>query len=240
MALIIGYANISTSSYSLRDLVDSHSLPSTIVALSEKNKIDDIFSSKELYEKVVADQAELNINGTNIGKENSLAFFNSLMLLNKWSVESSDQTTWQPLRTTEGLINQQSNVFENYMTMTFTPVITGKYRYRSNIVWSHNTTSDNFRAEVSLSGTGTSIVKRFLDVESTDSSGTGVGLNVIQGGVIVANVNTGTDAKHPACMEDIVELNAGVTYTMLTRFNAQSGNDEAAIYSGNQLVELIK
>lgn len=159
---------------------------------------------------------------------------------NRFYTTSSDVSKWQNNRTTQGLLNQQFNVFESYLITTFKPIITGVYKLHSNIIWSNNTTGDNFIAELNIIGNGLDKSIQFVSIESKDIGGNGAVLNVIANNTIVSNINTGTDIRNTANATDLITLEKGKDYTLTTKWKTQTSNDEGAIYSGLQYVELFK
>lgn len=157
---------------------------------------------------------------------------------NNFFIDSSNTSLWRTNQTTEGLVNQQSNIYEDYLTLTFTPKLTGNYEIGVDFIRSHNTNSDNFRANIDITGGITENIK-VLDYESREIGGSGEVLNVLSGGSIVGNINSGTDVRIPASKKVVRELTEGVSYTVKLEWNCQSGNDEGAIYRGLITVKIL-
>ena len=138
-------------------------------------------------------------------------------------------------QTTEALVNQQANIPETYLALTFTVPLDGLYIVTNPFLYSHNATNDNFIIEWEISNnkpnSQVEIVQK-MSQESKDSFGQGLVANVIQGGSIIGNINTGTDALIPKSIKDILFFEKGVEYTIKMNFYSQSGNDEACIHNG--------
>lgn len=137
----------------------------------------------------------------------------------------------RPSQTTQGLINNQANIYEEYLRLEYTPTITDNYRFSTSFSWSSNNGSFNALFRVSISD-GTTTQFFILNVEPKDVAGTGVILDVLQGGVIVGSANTGTDNRVFQSSFSDYQLTAGTTYTILLEWGAQEANSEVAIYGG--------
>lgn len=129
-----------------------------------------------------------------------------------------------------GLINQ-TTTFEDYVILTFVAPETGSYRFDWHYLWSYNSTSSDFRAEILLDTT------KLLEhrEEPQDSGGSGVVLNNTSGGTN----NTGTDQKRQEsgfCIEE--NLSAG-THTFKIQFCGSSNNQEATIYNAHLAVTRV-
>ena len=61
--------------------------------------------------------------------------------------------------------------------------------------------------------------------------------NVLAGGLIIGNANTGTNQKYAGYLEFDLELTASTTYTIELDWTATAINLEAAIHSGEIKVE---
>jgi len=145
----------------------------------------------------------------------------------------------RPGQTTEGLINQQVNVFETYCSRSFIPKISDNYSILSSFVWSYNDGGQDFIVNLNVTDGSSFNETLTMRLEPQDTSGVGVVLNVIQGGLIVGNVNSGTNQRVPQFMS-ISDLNlvGGTEYTMSLSWTSSSPNDEATLYNGN--VEVLQ
>lgn len=189
--------------------------------------------------KVFTNVTILGGNGINVDDTDPDNLILNLELLNLIA-KSDDQSLWQPLRTTEGLINQQT-VPETYLTIDVSPEVTKDYKINTSLVWSKNTANDNMYLELVVNDDQGSPEQRFrfLSDEPKDNAGAGEVLNVINGGAIIGNANSGTDIRVVESYSDILTLTSGVNYTIDIDFFSQSVNDEAAIYKGYlQCIEL--
>lgn len=142
-------------------------------------------------------------------------------------------------QTTIGLVNQQAGVFERYLEMTFTADRDGEFEVSVFFLWSMNVTNNNFFGRVGIIGGAVNEEIEFIR-EPKDSGGGGEVLNILQGGNIVGNVNSGTDIKEDAFIRGYVDLVAGVSYTIFLDWAGTAANDEATIYQGNiKVVEVL-
>ena len=133
-------------------------------------------------------------------------------------------------QTTIPLANQQNNVFEEYFSDNFTPQKTSNYTISIAYRWSSNNVQNNAIFRFTLSDGTTDIVET-VRVEPKDSGGAGEVVNVLQGGAIVGNVNTGTDQRIPEYYPLDVELTAGVTYSLKIEWTKDTGTAALTIYS---------
>lgn len=140
-------------------------------------------------------------------------------------------------QTTVGLINQQSNTYENFLTVNVTPETSGVHVVTLSYKWSINTTTTDFLSRLNVVGDSVAGDYDLQTIESKDSAGTGETLNVLAGGLIIGNANTGTNQ----CMWDAhvfaFELVAGVSYTFNLQWGSQSVSQEAAMYKGLLMIE---
>ena len=158
------------------------------------------------------------------------------------SVNSGENSLWKTGQTTEGLINQATNGHEKYLSINYTPLVSGKFSLETYFIWSMNVVNDNFQAEFSVENLtdGIPAVKYpFIDKESGDSAGSGTVLNVINNGSIVGNVTTGTDIKNPSFNRIELELIANKNYEISLDWRCQSINDEATIHKGDLMLKKI-
>jgi hypothetical protein len=131
----------------------------------------------------------------------------------------------------DGLINQTTTL-QDYISLTFVAPSAGSYRLDWHYLWSYNSTSSDFRAEVQLDSTV------LLDhrEEPQDSGGSGQSLPTTSGG----SANSGTDQKRQEsgfCVED--NLAAG-EHTFKIQFRGSSNNQEATIYQAHLAVTRVK
>ena len=140
-------------------------------------------------------------------------------------------------QTTEGLVNDQGNIFETYLSHSITPTTSGKYILSLSFVWSHNINNDNFDAELVSSGGAIGETFRFLSTEPKEIAGTGVVLDTIFGGVIGATTDTGTDIRVSTSYQAEFDLVSGTAYNFDLNWTGETANDKAAIYRGIIIVE---
>jgi hypothetical protein len=128
---------------------------------------------------------------------------------------------------TSGIINQTTTL-ENFMTLTTNIPVAGNYKVDWSYVWSLNSTSQDFIAEMRVGG----VTIWEHQEEPKDSAGTGITLPIIGGG----STNTGTDQRYNNSMQEVVNLPAGNIDIELF-FAASGTNQEAAIYRGRISIE---
>ena len=167
-----------------------------------------------------------SVTGTGVDNTDPL---NPIINLPKYVNEKAGIT--RPSQTTQGLINNQANTYEEYLRLEYTPTITDNYRLSNSFSWSSNNGSFNALFRVSISD-GTTTQFFILNVEPKDVAGQGVVLDVLQGGLIVGSANTGTDNRVFESSFSDYQLTAGTTYTVLLEWGAQEANSEVAIYGG--------
>jgi hypothetical protein len=137
----------------------------------------------------------------------------------------------RPSQTTVGLINQQGNIYEEYLSLTYAPTITDNYRLSLSFSWSANNNQFNALFRVSISD-GTTTEFFILRTEPKDVAGTGVVLDVLQGGNIVGQADTGTDVRlFESSFSDYI-LDVGKTYTVTLEWANEDANSETAIFGG--------
>ena len=137
----------------------------------------------------------------------------------------------RPNQTTQGLINQQANIYEEYLTLTYAPTITDNYRLSLSFSWSANNNSFNALFRISITD-GTTTEFFILRTEPKDVAGTGVVLDVLQGGVIIGQADTGTDVRLFEASFSDYTLNSGSTYTVSLEWANEDPNSETAIFGG--------
>ena len=137
----------------------------------------------------------------------------------------------RPSQTTVGLINQQGNVYEEYLSLTYSPTITDNYRLSISFSWGANNNQFNALFRISITD-GTTTEFFILRTEPKDVAGTGVVLDVLQGGVIVGSANTGTDIRLFESSFSDYDLIAGTNYTVTLEWGNEDANSETAIFGG--------
>lgn len=149
-------------------------------------------------------------------------------------VTSEDVALWQAGRTEEGLANQQAGIDEVYLTIDYTPKENGQVKVETLGTSSHNATNDNLSIKLKVNDSVASPTEERIirNLESKDSAGAGQTVNVVQGGVIIGSVNSGTDNQSDYSGGLLKDVTAGVTYTFSLEWNCQSGNDEGSMLTG--------
>ena len=137
----------------------------------------------------------------------------------------------RPSQTTVGLINQQSNVYEEYLSLTYSPTITDNYRLSLSFSWSANNNQFNALFRVSITD-GNTTEFFILRTEPKDVAGTGIVLDVLQNDVIIGQANTGTDVRLFESSFSDYTLNSGSTYTVTLEWGNEDANSETAIFGG--------
>lgn len=137
-------------------------------------------------------------------------------------------------QTTIPLANTQSLVYENYIpSMSFTADKSATYFIGANYIWSTNSTFQNFLCRLRIVHQGGGLNETIQqEQEGKDAGGTGIIVNVLQGGNIVGNVNTGTDQRVPTSIGSHFDLLAGETYDVFLEFTAPPGH-VPTIYSAD-------
>jgi len=137
----------------------------------------------------------------------------------------------RPSQTTVGLINQQGDIYEEYLSLTYSPTITDNYRLSLSFSWSANNNQFNALFRVSITD-GTTTEFFILRTEPKDVAGTGVVLDVLQNDVIIGQANTGTDVRLFESSFSDYTLNSGSTYTVTLEWANEDANSETAIFGG--------
>ena len=137
----------------------------------------------------------------------------------------------RPSQTTVGLINQQGNIYEEYLSLTYAPTITDNYRLSLSFSWSANNNQFNALFRISITD-GTTTEFFILRTEPKDVAGTGIVLDVLQGGAIVGQADTGTDVRLFESSFSDYTLDVGKTYTVTLEWANEDANSETAIFGG--------
>lgn len=148
--------------------------------------------------------------------------------------DSSNQTLWAAGRTTEGLINQQANIKEEYISVLHTPTFTTDYEISTSFLWSMNLATDHLSLDIfieNLTDSTSEIIPAGL-VEAKDAAGTSTSLNIIVNGLVTGNINNGTDQRYHGALNPIRELTRGKDYKISLRFTSLLALSRAAIHSG--------
>lgn len=164
----------------------------------------------------------------------------ALKLLPVWDsvfASSSDQSLWQAGRTTEALMNQQANVYENYITVQITPRYSGFYTFSSNFHYSMNINTVRFKSRIAITGGALNVELDIDTAEFKDNTGASGQANRIDGGIIGALVAIGTESKLTGLFKDIYALEAGTTYTMTLSFASGLADQEAVIHRALSTIE---
>lgn len=132
---------------------------------------------------------------------------------------------------TDGLINQQNNVFETFYSVTYDIPEPGDYYFEFEYVYSLNNTTLNFNAHI-VDPDNISVYP--LHIETKDSAGAGLTLPIVQGGVEgPATTNSGTDQFLNASGAFKKNLQPGQR-TFFLEFTAVGNVDlEATVYRAN-------
>jgi hypothetical protein len=123
---------------------------------------------------------------------------------------------------TVGLLSNSSTPF-TYLTLNATVPVDGDYKVNWNYLWSLNTGSQDFIADLRVNGT----TLWHHQQEPKDAAGSGVVLPTTTGGT----QNSGTNQRHPAKISEIVNLNAGAN-SIDIQFYSSNNNNRASIYKG--------
>lgn len=121
----------------------------------------------------------------------------------------------------------QTQILEDWLTLSTTIPETGNYDIDWTYVWSFNDSGQDFIAEILLDGSPISTYSQHVQ-EPKDSAGAGIDLLNTTGGI----TNSGTNQRHrTAGFEPEVNLSAGV-HTITIQWAGSQNNDEATIYEG--------
>ena len=138
----------------------------------------------------------------------------------------------RPSQTTEGLINNQNNVLEDYLEIVFTAERSKAHGIYLSLAWSLNSATSDFITQLEISGDQGFSEILTLPVEPTDSAGTGQLLDTLTGGIIGAQENTGTNQINEIDFMRHYDLIAGEVYTLTLRWGATGAGLEAAALTG--------
>ena len=132
---------------------------------------------------------------------------------------------------TDGLINQSSNVYSQYLRLNFTVPTgaSGEYKLTYNIQWSLNTTGSDHDMRIELNDT-TEVFRQV--VEPQDSGGTGITLPVVGGG----STSTGTNQRFTKSGTTLITLSDGAGFLDLD-WRGNVANTEATIYNATMFIE---
>ena len=134
-------------------------------------------------------------------------------------------------QTTIPLANQQANTFEEYFEDSFTPNVTDNFKVSIRWKWSTDVTQASAIFRVTFSDGVNPDIELITRVEIKDSAGTGEVVNVLTGGVITGNVNTGTSERLTGAEVADVILNQGTTYNLKLEWTNENANTDTTIYS---------
>jgi hypothetical protein len=157
----------------------------------------------------------------------------------KFIVENSESFS-RAGQTTQGLINQQVDVYEDYLTINFTPTDTDNYIISSDFVWSLNSTFTDFLCRLSVENVTDAVtnIYRSLRMEPQDSNGgVGVLLDILGGGIILGQTQSGTNQTFDGSIRKSLELESGKEYNIRLQWASAGNNQEATIYEGDLIVE---
>ncbi len=149
-----------------------------------------------------------------------------------YAVEKSEDYV-RPSQTTEGLINQQSNTYETYLSKDITPTQSGNYKISAPFGWSINDTGQDILVRLRISDGGGLIKERTFQMEGIDSGGGGPVFNVLSGGLIAGNAGTGTNQVTDGYISFDEDLTASTTYTIELQWTATGLLLESALHFGN-------
>jgi len=139
-------------------------------------------------------------------------------------------------QTTIPLMNQQNNVFENYIQLSLTPTVSDNFLISLAYLWSMDIGSQNFIGRLKVDDGVTTETIDFIQ-EPKDTGGLGILVDTLAGGVIGAQINTGTSTRVPEQFSFNKDLIAGTTYTIALDWAGTAINSEATIYQAQIWVE---
>jgi len=97
--------------------------------------------------------------------------------------------------------------------------------------WSSDVTQASAIFRVTFSDGVNPDVVLISRIEPKDSAGTGEVVNILTGGVITGNVNTGTSERLNGVEVADVVLNQGVNYNLKLEWANENANSDTTIYS---------
>jgi hypothetical protein len=142
----------------------------------------------------------------------------------------------RPNQTTIPLANQQQNIYEKYLELDYSCTVTDNYFISIAFQWSTNIGNTNALFRLALTD-GTTTQFQEVRIEAKDTAGQGEVVNVIQGGNIEGNINTGTDIRIQEYFPIDVILDAGKTYSVSLEFTHEGNAARTTIYSATVRVE---
>jgi hypothetical protein len=134
-------------------------------------------------------------------------------------------------QTTIALANQQANTFEEYFEDSFTPSVTDNFKVSIRWKWSSDVTQASAIFRVTFSDGVNPDIELITRVEPKDSAGAGEVVNVLTGGVITGNVNTGTSERLVGIEVADVILNQGTSYNLKLEWTNENANTDTTVYS---------
>lgn len=134
-------------------------------------------------------------------------------------------------QTTLALANQQSNTFEEYFEDSFTPNVTDNFKVSIRWKWSSDVTQASAIFRVTFSDGVNPDIELISRIEPKDSAGTGEVVNILTGGVITGNVNTGTSERLSGVEVADLVLNQGTNYNLKLEWTNENANSDTTIYS---------
>tara|TARA_R110002051_G_scaffold72812_1_gene131681 strand:- start:2008 stop:3201 length:1194 start_codon:yes stop_codon:yes gene_type:complete len=134
-------------------------------------------------------------------------------------------------QTTIALANQQANTFEEYFEDSFIPSVTDNFKVSIRWKWSCDVTQASAIFRVTFSDGVNPDIELITRVEPKDSAGTGEVVNILTGGVITGNVNTGTSERLVGIEVADVVLNQGTSYNLKLEWTNENANTDTTIYS---------
>lgn len=152
-------------------------------------------------------------------------------IINVREYKSAQASLSRTNQTTIPLANTQANVFEEYFEDSFTPTTTDNFTVSCRWKWSSDVTQSSAFFRVTFSDGINPDIVLLTVVEPKDSSGTGEVVNVLTGGVISGNVNTGTAERLNGFEVADAVLTQGVTYNIKLEWANETGNADLTIYS---------
>jgi len=144
----------------------------------------------------------------------------------------------RPGQTTEGLINNQLNIYEDYLTLVFQPNRDGIHTISADFVWSSDSNTQDVLALIDVTGDqGFAKQFDFMQAEAPDAGGAGPTFNTIIGGAIGPDANTGSDQLYPIHFERELNLLASENYTIILAWAASDAGILAAIHNGQLKIQ---
>jgi hypothetical protein len=134
-------------------------------------------------------------------------------------------------QTTIALANQQANTFEEYFQDSFTPNVTDNFKVSIRWKWSCDVTQASAIFRVTFSDGVNPDIELITRIEPKDSAGTGEVVNILTGGVITGNVNTGTSERLVGIEVADVILNQGTSYNLKLEWTNENANTDTTVYS---------